>query len=64
MKARVKPDYRYAVVTAFTGHEYIKAEWRDVPAGKECEALRHPHLEIDAGPDTVPAPAKRTRRAK
>ena len=66
MKARVKPDHRYAVVTAFTGHEYVKAEWRDVPGGLETEAARHPYLETQAEPENKPAPAepKRNRRAK
>ena len=33
-------------VTAFTGREYVGREWRPVPAGREAEAERHPHLEL------------------
>lgn len=35
MKARVKDSYRFDVVQAHTGREYIKGEWRFVPEGDE-----------------------------
>ena len=45
MQARVKPDARYSAILALSGLEFIKAEWRAVPAGKEAEALRNQYLE-------------------
>jgi len=30
---------------AFSGHEYIRSEWRDVPAGFEDQAKNHPLLD-------------------
>lgn len=46
MQARVKQDHRWKSVVAFSGHEFIKGEWREVPVGCELEAERHPFLEI------------------
>ena len=46
MQAKVKKDYRYPAVTAFSGLEYVKFEFRAVPAFAEDEAKRHPALEI------------------
>lgn len=31
MLARVKEGYRWSIVQAFGGHEYVKTEWRTVP---------------------------------
>lgn len=53
MQAKVKADYRWPAVVAFGGHEYVKSEFRPVPAGCEAEAQRHPHIE------TAPDPAAR-----
>ena len=47
MKAKVKNDCNLKVVTAFAGVEYVKYEYRPVPASAENEALRHPFLEIE-----------------
>ena len=30
---------------ACMAREFVKKEWREVPAGYEDEAMRHPHLE-------------------
>ena len=65
MLARVKQTCRWNTVTAFAGREYIRNEWRRVPAGLEAEAQRHPMLDIDAGaqPEQV-APAVEPARTK
>ncbi len=63
MDARVSGSSRWMTVTAFGGHEYIRDEWRVVPAGCEEEAMSHPFLEIMV-PDSVfavlPEPAAKT----
>jgi len=46
MLARVKQDYLSGSVTAFSGYEYIRSEWREVPIGFEEQAKNHPLLEI------------------
>jgi hypothetical protein len=40
MKARVRADSRYPTCTAFGGREYVRYEWRDVPADGLEEAAR------------------------
>lgn len=63
MEARVNQSSRYGVIIAFSGREYVKYEWRLVPAGCEAEAERHPYLEIkpvelqEAGDDFVIPPS-------
>lgn len=49
MLARVKQEYRWKTVNAFTGHEYVKYEWRNVPAGMEEQAKNHPDLDVKDG---------------
>ena len=46
MEARVKSEHRWRNVIAFGGIEFIKAEYRLVPAGFEKEAQAHPFLEV------------------
>jgi hypothetical protein len=46
MEARVNQSSRYGSIVAFSGREYVKYEWRVVPAGFELEAARHPYLEV------------------
>jgi hypothetical protein len=56
MKAKVKEDSRYGVVTAFSGIEFVKSEWRDVPSGKEEEARVHPFLlvqDLEVKPESI-----------
>lgn len=48
MKAKVKQDYRWDNLRAFSGSEFVKYEYRTVPAGCEKEAQAHPALEIEA----------------
>ena len=45
MLARVKQDYLAGPVTAFSGREYVRSEWREVPAGFEEQAKNHPLLD-------------------
>lgn len=47
IEAKVKPDSRILTVTAFTGYDYSKKEWRPVPADGEEEALRRWHATKD-----------------
>jgi hypothetical protein len=47
MRVRVKRDSKVLNVTAFGGFQYIRSEWREVPAGCEQEAEKHPYLEIE-----------------
>lgn len=54
MKARVKQSSRYGIITAFTGREYVKYEWRLVPDGCEDEAAKHPFLTVDSNEDMNP----------
>lgn len=57
MQARVKKDSRYGSITAFSGLEFVKTEWRPVPVGKEKEAERNPYLELDRPePEAVKEP--------
>lgn len=46
MIAKLKSTYRWASLTAFSGHEYTKKEWRRVPAGCEDQARAHEFLEV------------------
>ena len=48
MRVKVRQSHRYQTVVAFSGKEYNKKEFRDVPEGCEEEAKRHPYLEIEA----------------
>ena len=46
MEAKVRSEHRWRNVTAFGGIEFVKSEYRPVPAGLEKEAQAHPFLEI------------------
>lgn len=62
MNARVKQDYRWNAVTAFSGFEFVKGEYRLVPAGAEAEAIAHDALEIEvieSAPTEVKEPIKK-----
>lgn len=47
MNARVKSDHRWKSVTALSGVEFVKSEYREIPSGFEKEAQAHPFLEIE-----------------
>ena len=56
MRARVV-NYPSVSITACTGVEFVRYEWRNVPPGREAEAERHPYLEIEqVEPELVPEP--------
>ncbi len=55
MLARVKQDYLAGSVIAFSGREYIRREWRAVPAGFEEQAKDHPLLDTQSSLDEVRA---------
>lgn len=46
LEAKVKDTYNMGSITAFSGHEYVRGEWRPVPAGFEPAALVHPLLDV------------------
>lgn len=46
LEARVKSNYAYGNVIAFSGLEYTKKEWRQVPPGFENQAIVHPLLDV------------------
>lgn len=46
MKAKVKAGYRWGVITAFAGCEYVKYEFRNVPPQFESAALVHDALDV------------------
>jgi hypothetical protein len=50
---RAKANYPAGPITAFSGFEFVKYEWRDVPAGFENQAEQHPYLIIEQEPEPV-----------
>ena len=67
---KAKANYPAGPVTAFSGLEFVKYEWRDVPVGFETQAEQHPYLEIkqvEPEPEIVPEvvePAKPKAKPK
>lgn len=55
MLARVKQDYAAGPVIAFSGREYVRSEWREVPAGFEEQAKTNPLLETQPSLDEIRA---------
>ncbi len=55
MLARVKQDYAAGPVMAFSGREYVRNEWREVPAGFEEQAKKHPLLDTQPGLEEIRA---------
>lgn len=49
MQARVKQSSRYGSITAFSGIEFVKHEYRKVPTQYEAQAKTHELLEIREG---------------
>lgn len=49
MQARIKQDARYGALNFFSGVEFVKSEWRTVPAGCEKQATENDYLETRAG---------------
>lgn len=46
LEAKVKDEFNLGPVIAFSGHEYVRTEWRPVPIGSEPAALVHPMLDV------------------
>lgn len=46
LEARAKQDYKLGPVLAFSGHEFVKYEWRPVPEGYEEPARTHELLDV------------------
>ena len=46
LEAMVNEKTRHGTVNAFSGFEYVRYEWRTVPAGFEAQAEAHPYLDI------------------
>ena len=49
MQARVNPKSRYGRISAFSGLEYVKFEWRHVPPQFEASARQNEYLELREG---------------
>lgn len=49
MQARVKQSSRYGRISAFSGMEFVKHEWRRVPTIHEKSARENEYLEIREG---------------
>ena len=44
LEAMVNERTRFGTINAFSGFEYVRYEWRAVPAGYEEQAQAHPYL--------------------
>jgi len=49
MLAKIKKNNRYGSAQLFSGHEFVKHEWRRVPAGFEDIAKGHQLLDVIEG---------------
>ena len=49
MRAKVRPDANWHVVTACGGVNFTQRDWTKVPPGREEEALNNPYLEVELG---------------
>lgn len=57
LQAKVKADSQFNPVTAFGGYEFVRTEYRPVPAGFEAAAEAHPYLEVLEVKEVVAEPA-------
>jgi len=46
MEAKVKDSARFQTYVFFSGHEFVKGDWRPVPADSEAQARAEAVLEI------------------
>lgn len=46
LEAKLKDSYYMNSIQLFSGREYVKGEWRPVPAGKEEQAQENDNLEL------------------
>lgn len=63
LMARVKPDARWSIITACSGREFTKRDWRQVPAGMEAEAEANPYLETAVSKAAAANPKRAPRKA-
>ena len=63
LMARVKEKSAQPIIVACTGRQYVKTEWRQVPAGMEKEANAQPNLDTlsDARLNPKPKAKKKAR---
>lgn len=67
MRACVPDGYPWRIVTACGGVEFVKREYRPVPAGREMDALAYAdagllQIEPEPRPEQKPAPIKPRRK--
>ena len=56
LMARVKEKSAQPIIVACTGRQYVKTEWRQVPAGMEKEANAQPNLVTQTDAQLNPQP--------
>lgn len=56
MRVRITPGARYSVIRLFSGMEFVKSEWRPVPAQYEADAIKSGWLEVEPIPVAEPTP--------
>lgn len=61
MKARLVADYKDESLRTFGMNEYVKTEWRPIPAGYEPSARSHELLEIWEAGQEEPKPVKKVQ---
>ncbi len=54
MEAKVKDKARFQTYVFFSGHEFLKGEWRPVPADYEAQARAEKLLDIREGVQELP----------
>lgn len=55
MKAKVKKSARFPLITSCAGKEFVRYEYREVPAGFEQEAENNPFLDVEKGKVSSPS---------
>lgn len=64
LMARVKEDSAQPIIVACTGRQYVKTEWRQVPAGMDDEAKAQPNLEVRSAKALETAAEKKAAKPK
>lgn len=60
LEAIINHKTRHGTLTAFSGSEYVRYEWRPVPAGYEAQAEAHPYLDVRPRMVEIGGPAQTT----
>jgi len=59
LEGKLKPEYRFNKIVIFSGCEFVKTDWRPIPAGMESAATRPEYfLELRIPPMEVAEPVK------